>query len=119
MSNSNGGCLTVVGTGLILGAVVLSNVGFRVLTYQDRIPCDLIRVENVRSGDSSTYRVFCEQETLDIGDDWYTGNFRSSDLYGQVANKTPGTRIYFDGYGARVGFLSMKRTVFRFSPNQG
>lgn len=90
------------------------NVLLRIATYEEGVPCTLIRAENVVAGDVSSYRIFCQEETFDLSDDLLTGNFNSSDVYGQIAGMAPGTEINLDVFGFRSGFLSVKRQAFRY-----
>ena len=102
---------------LLLAGVTASNISYRFQTYEEGAPCTLIRTENVVRDEESVYRVFCQQETFDLTDDWWTGNFLSSDLYGQLSSMPPGTELKFDVYGVRSGFFSTKRQAFRIHQN--
>ena len=108
--------------GIELGVVAAILAGFvavpgvmRLTTFQGNVPCQLIRVENVVQDQQSKYMVFCQDETFVLADDWVTGNFRSSDVYGQLASLPQGASLTLDVWGIRSGFFSTKRTVFRAS----
>jgi hypothetical protein len=103
-----------VGFGSIWLLILISN-GLRLTTYVANVPCTVIKAENVRiSDESSSYRLFCEQETFDIKDDLLTGRFRSSDMYGAISNLSKGSEISLDVWGIRFGPTSAKRSAINW-----
>jgi hypothetical protein len=102
-------------TFIVVGAIALVVGTLRLTTYVADVPCTVVKAENVRTGTGNAYRLFCKQETFDIKDDWLTGRFRSSDMYGSISNLSKGSEISLDVWGIRFGPTNSTRTVIDWS----
>jgi len=108
------GCLAL-GTILALLVLVMASCTLRQTTYAENVPCTVIKTENVRTGSRGENRLYCEEESFRIADDWQSGRFRSADMYGAISGLPKGSKILLKVWGIRFGPTSSMRTAIDWS----
>ena len=102
---------------LFIGLVILIiaiAAGFNSLTYfnVNTIEVTIQDKERINTKEDSYYLVFTDKGTLKLEDDFFRGNFESSDMYGKL--KIDSTYIIKTS-GIRIGFFSMYPNIINVS----
>jgi len=106
--------VTMVGTFVLVAAIILGGIGLEVAYYQtsDTVTFTVTDKETKVTSDgehvSSKYIVFTENETFENTDLLFGGKFNSSDIQGKLKR---GETYTAEVYGWRVPFFSMYRNI--------
>lgn len=93
----------------LVAMLIIGIIGFNISAYFNvkTLTVKLDGKERIidKSGDNieSFYLVYTDKGTFKLEDDWFRGNFYSSDVYGKLKQDSTYT---FKTAGYRIGFLS-------------
>jgi hypothetical protein len=113
--NSEAQVCLAIGAMAALLVIGIGSCTLRQTTYTENVPCTIIKTENVRKGSRGENRLYCEEESFRIADDWQSGRFRSADMYGAIAGLPKGSKILLKVWGIRFGPTSSMRTAMDWS----
>lgn len=95
---------------IIIGLLTIGILSIGAPKYYEehQVTAEVLDKERVVKDQSSYYLIYTENETFTIQDTLIKGQWRSSDIYGNIEE---GREYKFTVYGIRSGFFSMYRNI--------